>query len=52
MNNVLVTGGAGFIGSHVAKWLVKADYRMAILGDLSGEFAETVPVGSRDRSGR
>jgi len=23
MNNVLVTGGAGFIGSHVAKWLVE-----------------------------
>ena len=28
MKNVLVIGGAGFIGTHVAKWLVKASYRV------------------------
>ena len=45
MKNVLVTGGAGFIGSHVAKWLVKAGYRVVVLDDLSGGFAENLPQG-------
>ena len=44
--NVLVTGGAGFIGSHVAKWLVKAGYRVVVLDDLSGGFVENVPDGA------
>ncbi len=46
MQNVLVTGGAGFIGSHVAKWLVKAGYRVVVLDDLSGGFTENVPAGA------
>ena len=45
MENVLVTGGAGFIGSHVANWLVKAGYRVVVLDDLSGGFMENVPEG-------
>lgn len=44
--NVLVTGGAGFIGSHVAKWLVKAGYRVVVLDDLSGGFVENIPEGA------
>ena len=44
--NVLVTGGAGFIGSHVAKWLVKAGYRTIVLDDLSGGFVENIPDGA------
>ncbi|MDM8528416.1 NAD-dependent epimerase/dehydratase family protein [Anaerolineales bacterium HSG24] len=32
----LVTGGAGFIGSHVAKQLIKNSYDVMILDDLSG----------------
>ena len=44
--NVLVTGGAGFIGSHVAKWLVKAGYRVVVLDDLSGGFTENIPEGA------
>jgi len=44
--NVLVTGGAGFIGSHVAKWLVKAGYRVVVLDDLSGGFTENIPDGA------
>lgn len=44
--SVLVTGGAGFIGSHVAKWLVKAGYRVVVLDDLSGGFVENIPEGA------
>lgn len=46
MNNVLVTGGAGFIGSHVARWLVDAGHRVIVLDDLSGGFLENVPSGA------
>ena len=34
-NKVLVTGGAGFIGSHVVDRLVNEDYEVRILDDLS-----------------
>ncbi len=44
MKNILVTGGAGFIGSHVAQWLVKAGYRVVVLDDLSGGFVENIPT--------
>ena len=43
----LVTGGAGFIGSHVAEHLVKKGHRVVVLDDLSGGFKENVPAGSR-----
>ena len=46
MQNVLVTGGAGFIGSHVAKWLLKEGFRVVVLDDLSGGFVENVPDGA------
>ena len=52
MNNLLVTGGAGFIGSHVAKWLVKAGYRVVVLDDLSGGFTENIPAASSSVSSR
>ena len=32
---VIVTGGAGFIGSHLTKSLVKRGYRIIVLDDLS-----------------
>ena len=39
----LVTGGAGFIGSHVTKWLIKDGYDVVVLDDLSGGFRSNVP---------
>lgn len=42
----LVTGGAGFIGSHVADWLISGGHEVVIIDDLSGGFIENVPSGS------
>jgi UDP-glucose 4-epimerase len=42
MENVLVTGGAGFIGSHLAECLLNSGYNVVALDDLSGGFVENV----------
>ena len=42
-SRVLITGGAGFIGSHVARELLFLGYEVIILDDLSGGFRENVP---------
>lgn len=46
MRRSLVTGGAGFIGSHVARELVAAGHAVTVADDLSGGFAENVPAGA------
>jgi UDP-glucose 4-epimerase len=40
---MLVTGGAGFIGSHVAETLAHEGHDVVVLDDLSGGFTENVP---------
>ena len=40
---VLVTGGAGFIGSHVADRLVEEGCEVHVMDDLSGGYRENVP---------
>jgi UDP-glucose 4-epimerase len=46
MSRVLVTGGAGFIGSHVADALIARGHDVTILDDLSGGFPENVPAAA------
>lgn len=47
MQNILVTGGAGFIGSHIAEGFVQRGHNVTVLDDLSGGFAENVPQGAK-----
>ena len=42
----VVTGGAGFIGSHVAASLLADGYRVVVIDDLSAGKAENVPAGA------
>ena len=46
MAKVLVTGGAGFIGSHVADALLARGHRVTVLDDLSGGYRENVPAAA------
>ncbi len=42
----LITGGAGFIGSHVAKHCIGLGHSVVILDDLSGGRPDNVPAGA------
>jgi len=44
MSSVLVTGGAGFIGSHVADALLLRGHTVTVLDDLSGGDRANVPA--------
>jgi UDP-glucose 4-epimerase len=46
MSISLVTGGAGFIGSHVADHLLRHGHKVIVLDDLSGGFEDNVPSGA------
>jgi UDP-glucose 4-epimerase len=47
MPKVLVTGGAGFIGSHVADLFVAEKWEVTIVDDLSAGKRENVPAAAR-----
>jgi UDP-glucose 4-epimerase len=42
----LVTGGTGFMGSHVAEHLIRNGHEVVVFDDLSGGFADNVPKGA------
>ncbi len=44
MPTSLVTGGAGFMGSHVADHLLAMGHDVVVVDDLSGGFRENVPA--------
>lgn len=51
MTRVLVTGVAGFIGSHVADHCLRQGFEVVGVDDLSGGFLENVPPGVDFRLG-
>src|SRR5438445_10898449 len=44
--NVLVTGGAGFIGSHLAEGILAAGHRVVVVDNESTGKRENVPKGA------
>jgi UDP-glucose 4-epimerase len=47
MSKILVTGGAGFISSHVIEELVGRGHDVVVLDDLSGGFIDNIVPGTR-----
>jgi UDP-glucose 4-epimerase len=45
---LLVTGGAGYIGSIVAKQLIDAGHEVTVLDSLERGYREAIPAGVRD----
>jgi UDP-glucose 4-epimerase len=44
---ILVTGGAGFIGSHIVDAYLAAGHEVVVVDDLSSGFPQNVPRGAR-----
>jgi len=49
---ILVTGGAGYVGSHVVRALLEASHQVIIVDDLSSGHRATVPDGVPTHVGR
>ena len=47
MTRSLVTGAAGFMGSHVARHCLELGHEVVAVDDLSGGFVENVPDRGR-----
>ena len=47
MRRAVVTGGAGYIGSHVASALQRAGWRVTVLDDLSTGLRQAIPRDAR-----
>ncbi|MCC6550244.1 MAG: UDP-glucose 4-epimerase GalE [Ignavibacteriaceae bacterium] len=44
-SSILVTGGAGYIGSHLVHDLTELGYKVTVLDNLSTGFLENIPAG-------
>lgn len=44
--NILITGGAGFIGSHLVNYLIKKGHRITILDNLERGSLDNIPISS------
>ena len=42
----MITGGAGFIGSHLARRMLRDGWRVSVIDDLSGGTRDAVPSGA------
>src|SRR3954471_13434355 len=47
MATSLITGGAGFIGSHVVRHCLDMGHQVIVLDDLSGGFEDHIPAGAK-----
>ncbi|MEN3813490.1 NAD-dependent epimerase/dehydratase family protein [Chromobacterium piscinae] len=45
MDKVLITGGAGFIGSHLCRLLIEKGFHIRILDSLAPQIHGTIPTG-------
>lgn len=45
-NTIIVTGGAGFIGSHIAKRLLKTGYEVIVIDNLHTGDVNNIPPGA------
>lgn len=46
---VLITGGAGFIGSHIADLCIRSDHRVRVIDDLSNGRISNIPRVDREQ---
>jgi UDP-glucose 4-epimerase len=49
MRSVIVTGCAGLFGSHFSRHLIKRGYKVVGIDDLSGGYADYLPLDGPDR---
>lgn len=45
IKHILITGGAGFIGSNLAHYLNNKNYKVTVVDDLSGGTLDNIPSG-------